>query len=129
MYISSSTVTLTSCTFTSNTAVRCYVQFGCLMLQTLTSLFLSLFCRSVDFRMCVNCRRCLGQLPDVENTNLSLPVSFSNLVQGGGMYIRSSTVTLTSCSFTSNTAVRSVVQVGWLMLQILTSLFGRCCKY
>ena len=93
------------------------------MLQILTSLFLSLFCRSVDFSMCVNCRRCSGRLPDVANTYLSLPVFLSNLVQGGGMRIYSSTVTLTSCTFTSNTAVRCVVLVGWLMLQILTSLF------
>ena len=93
------------------------------MLQILTSLFLSLFCRSVDFSMCVNSRRCSGRLADVANTNLSLPVSLPILVQGGGMCIFSSTVTLTSCTFTSNTAVRSVVQVGCLVLQILTSLF------
>ena len=93
------------------------------MLRILTSLFLSLFCRPVDFSGCVNCRRYSGRLPDVANTNLSLSVSLSNRVQGGGMYIFSSTVTLTSCTFTSNTAVRRVVQVGCLMLQILTSLF------
>jgi hypothetical protein len=76
MYISSSTVTLTSCTFNSNNAVRRVVYVVWLMLQFLTSLFLSLFL-SVAIRMCVKWRCCAGRLADVARTNLC--ISFSVL--------------------------------------------------
>ncbi len=75
MYISDSTVTLTSCFFTSNTAVRSNVQVEWPMMQILNSLFLPLFCRSVNFRECVDCRRCSCRLPDDANTKRCLPVS------------------------------------------------------
>ena len=86
-----------------------------------TNLSLPFSLLSGDFSLCVNPRRCSARLPDSANTNLSLAVSRSFL-QGGGMLIYSSKVTLTSCSFTSNTAVRSVVQLACLIAQILTSL-------
>ena len=79
MYISSSTVTLTFCVYTSNTAVRSVVQVSCPMSQKL-NLYLSVSVVSVDFSMCVKCRRCSGRLADVANTNLSLPVSVVSVV-------------------------------------------------
>ena len=86
MYISSSTVALTTCSFTSNTAANggggAYIESSTI---TLTSSSFS------------------------SNTA-------GNGNGGGGMYIQMSTVTLTSCSFTSNTATGSSYGGGALFV-------------